>query len=119
MKNFLLNDYYLVDLKYAAVCEYSTVQLRCPINTKIVIVKADFGRNKYSSVCNDFYYDGNCTSREDTTEKMRNFCGNKQTCDQLVTGDIFTDNCFGVVKLLRVWYQCVGDGIFVVSFKSK
>ncbi len=54
---------------------------------------------------------------EDTTEKMINLCGNKQTCDQLVTSDIFTDKFFGIVKLLRVWYQCVGDGILVVSFK--
>ena len=101
----------LVDLKYTAVCEYGTAQLRCPINTKIVIVKADFGRNKHSSVCNDYFYEGNCTSLEDTTEKMRIYCGNRQTCDQYVDGDIFTDNCFGNTKLLRVWYQCIGDGM--------
>ena len=41
---------------------------------------------------------------------MKDLCGNKQNCDQFVNGDIFPDNCNGHTKILRVWYQCVGDG---------
>jgi hypothetical protein len=100
----------LVDLLYATVCEYSTIQLRCGTGTKIVIIKADFGRDKYSSVCGEYYYDGNCTSKDDTTQIMKDICGNKQNCDQFVNTDIFPDNCSGHTKILRVWYQCVGDG---------
>ena len=84
--------------------------MRCGTGTKIVIVKADFGRDKYSSVCGDYFYDGNCTSREGTEELMTNLCGNKQNCDQFVSTATFPDFCPNEKKILRVWYQCVGDG---------
>ena len=86
------------------------MELRCDIGTKIVILKADFGRDKYSTVCDNEYYDGNCTSRVQTEEVLTKLCGNKQNCDIVVNIDTFTDPCPYVTKLLRVWYQCVGDG---------
>ena len=49
---------------------------------------------------------------------MRNLCGNKQNCDQLVNSDIFPEACVGQTKILRVWYQCVGDGKFIFIFVS-
>ena len=75
-----------------------------------MIIKADFGRDKYSTACGGYFYDGNCTSLVTTTEILRNLCGNKQTCDVVPTIEIFSDPCPDVGKLLRVWYQCVGDG---------
>ena len=102
-------------MKYAAGCEdvpnyQEKVELRCDSGTKIVIVKADYGRDKYSSVCGDFFYEGNCTARTDTEELLKNLCGNKQNCDVVANPDVFPDSCPGVRKLLRIWYQCVGDG---------
>ena len=84
--------------------------MKCSVGTKIVIVKADFGRNKYSPVCGDYYYDGNCTSTQDTTQIMKNLCGNQQTCRVNINVPTFPDLCYGIIKILRVWYQCVGDG---------
>ena len=75
-----------------------------------MIVKADFGRDKYSSACGDFYYDGNCTSRVNTEEILKNLCSNKQYCDVVATPEVFSDPCPYVSKILRVWYQCVGEG---------
>ena len=86
------------------------VSLTCEAGRKIVIVKADFGRDKYSIACDDKYYDGNCTSRLDTEETLKNLCGNKQTCEVSTSPDNFPDPCPYVTKILRVWYQCVGDG---------
>jgi hypothetical protein len=85
-------------VKYAAESEdwpsnTRPVQLRCDAGTKFLIVKADFGRDKYLSACGDYFYDGNCTSVVATT--------------------VFPDPCYGQPKLLRVWYQCIGDGMFV------
>ena len=40
---------------------------------------------------------------------MKNLCGNKQNCDQYVDTPTFPDFCYGHQKILRVWYQCVGD----------
>jgi hypothetical protein len=101
--------YDLDDLKYSAVCEGSTIKLRCDAGTNIVIVKADFGRDKYSSVCGEYYYDGNCTSRIETEEILRNLCGNKNTCDVVASTATFQDNCSGEQKILKAWYQCVGS----------
>ncbi len=87
------------------------IKLSCDINSRIVIVKADFGRDKYSIACDDKYYDGNCTSRIETEETLRTLCGNKQTCEFAPNPDLFPDSCPRVTKIFRVWYQCVGQGI--------
>ena len=47
---------------------------------------------------------------------MKNLCSNKQNCDVTPTTEIFTDPCPYVQKLIRVWYQCVGDGNFFQLF---
>jgi hypothetical protein len=99
-----------VGLKYATVCQNSTIQLRCEINSKIVIVKSDFGRDKYSASCGNINYEGDCSSRVNTEELMKTLCGNKQNCDQFVSTPMFPDLCPIETKILRVWYQCVGDG---------
>ena len=75
-----------------------------------MILKADFGRDKYSTACDDTYYEGNCTTRVQTEEILKNQCNNKQNCDVVVSTNTFPDPCPNVIKLLRVWYQCVGDG---------
>jgi hypothetical protein len=103
-------------VKYAAECENwpsnaNPVKLRCDAGTQILIIKADFGRDKYSSVCNDYFYDGNCTSVVATTEIFKNLCGGKQNCDVTPSLDIFPDPCFNQEKILKVWYQCIGEGI--------
>ena len=120
IKVFIIHIICLVGVKYSTACEdwptYSTtVELKCEANTKILILKADFGRDKYSIACDDKYYNGDCTSSLNTEEVMKNLCGNKQTCEVTPTPDVFGDPCPYVTKLLRVWYQCVGDGKNVLS----
>ena len=108
----------IVGIKYQAVCEnwpnYITpLELNCEANTKIVIIKGDFGRDRYSIACSNTYYDGNCTSSISTTEKLRELCGNKQNCSVKPTPATFGDPCLpGTAKILKAWYQCVGDGKF-------
>ena len=102
-------------MKYAAECEdwpsnARPVQLRCETGTKLLVLKADFGRDKYSSACGDYFYDGNCTSVVATTEIVRNLCGGLQYCSVTPSNQIFPDPCYGQKKLLRVWYQCIGEG---------
>ena len=75
-----------------------------------MIVKADFGRDKYSSVCGEYFYDGNCTSRAETETIMKNLCSNKNSCDVVANTATFPDSCIGEVKVLKVWFQCVGNG---------
>ena len=105
----------LVSVKYTAGCENwpnynEPVKLRCEADAKIIIVKGDFGRDPYSNACGDFLYDDNCTSRIDTEEILRKLCNNKGSCDVIASPENFPDPCPDVQKLLRVWYQCVGDG---------
>ena len=79
-----------------------------------MIVKADFGRDRYSIACDNKYYDGNCTSRVSTEAILRNLCGGKQNCTVSPTPQIFGDPCLpNTAKILRAWYQCVGDGKYV------
>ncbi len=87
------------------------LRLVCEPGTKIVIVKADFGRDKYSMACDDKYYQGYCTSRDDSVKDiLAKQCGNLESCDVKVSTDTFPDPCPNVIKLLRVWYQCIGEG---------
>ena len=100
-----------VDVKYYTSCVNSdtSAKLSCDIKSRIVIVKADFGRDKYSIACDDKYYDGNCTSRVDTEQELRRLCGNRQSCE--VTPSLLVDPCPGVTKIFRAWYQCVGESM--------
>ena len=41
---------------------------------------------------------------------MKDLCGAKESCDIYVTVPPFPDFCVGQTKILKVWYQCVGDG---------
>ena len=100
-------------LKYAAQCESTTMKLSCLAEDKIVIVKALYGRDKYSAACGDYFFEGNCTSQTDVEQKLKALCSNKATCDILVNSDNLQDPCPpNVAKILKVWYQCVGDGNF-------
>ena len=107
-------------MKYAAGCESSdvseTVKLVCDPLTKIVVLKADFGRDKYSMACDDKYYSGTCTSRDESVKDLiKNLCGGKENCDLTANVNTFPDPCPYVIKLLRVWYQCVGEGISLIK----
>ena len=97
---------------------YTAAQLRCDFDTKIVIIKADFGRDKYSSACGN-YFDGECKSFANATEIAKKNCGNKRNCDLISSTQIFSDPCYGQQKILRVWYQCVGDGTFFKLLKNE
>jgi hypothetical protein len=92
------------------------MRLICPTATKIVIVKAIYGRDKYSSSCGDFFYDGDCTERNKTEAKLRSLCSNNQNCSIYVGSANFQDPCpLDIKKLLKVWYQCVGDGMCFIE----
>ena len=65
------------------------------------------------------FYDGNCTSLVSTTEILTNLCGNKGSCDVIPTIETFSDPCPYVPKVIRAWYQCVGDGIFIQILNFK
>lgn len=64
--------------------------------------------------CDDKYFSGFCSSRDEVKDILTTQCGNKQTCDVEVSTDVFPDPCPTVIKLLRVWYQCVGDGMSII-----
>jgi hypothetical protein len=89
-------------------------RLSCDSHTNIVIIRSDFGLDKYSDSCGE-YFNVNCTSLANTTEITKNLCENKQICDLGASIEIFPDPCNDKHKLLRVWYQCVGDGIVIMS----
>ena len=55
----------------------------------------------------EFHYTGDCTSRAETTDIVRNLCQDNSTCELTANEDNFNDPCPGVIKQLRVWYQCV------------
>jgi hypothetical protein len=96
------------------------MNLICPMNTKIVIVKAIYGRDKYSSACGDFFFDGDCTARKPIEDTLKNLCSNKQTCSINVGSGNFQDPCPpGIKKLLKVWYQCVGDGLLYIYSSNR
>ena len=107
----------LVGVKYSTACENTgtSVQLRCEANTKILVNKAEYGRDEFTTACGDFLHDTSCFS--DVTEIVKNQCGNMQNCDIKASNGVFPDPCVGYTKLLRVWYQCVGDGIFYLHSK--
>lgn len=85
------------------------ITLTCPNDKKIAIIKADFGRDANSMSCDvEFHSSGECESRADTTQKVRDICQyNSTLCDLTASNATFADNCPGVIKQLRVWYQCV------------
>jgi len=102
-------------VRYVSGCEASflgnlseTFSLTCEPGQTITIIKADFGRDQNSMTCDiEFNYNGDCTSRVQTTEKVRELCKNNSTCELSANIDTFDDPCPGVIKQLRVWYQCV------------
>ena len=91
--------------------------MRCSVNTKIVIVKADFGRDQYSIACGDFLYEDNCFV--EVTKIVNDVCGNKKDCDIIPSAQVLQNTCDGNTQLLRVWYQCVGDGNNQLFFKKE
>ena len=107
----------LVDVKYAVQCESTTMKLSCPTDSKIVIVKGIYGRDKYSSACGDYFFEGNCTSRVDVEQKLKSLCNNQQTCSIYVGSANFQDPCPpDIAKILKVWYQCIGNGRLNILF---
>lgn len=92
-------------VKYASGCEQNwvagslsglndNVTLSCPQNLSIAIIKADFGRDSYSSTCDDkYHYGDDCESRASTTDKTRDLCQGKSNCYLTVSVEQFADPC--------------------------
>jgi len=91
-------------IRYASGCEErpwladglsENITLSCPQNLTIAIVKADFGRDAYSFTCDDKYHNGDdCSSRESTTDKVRELCQNKQNCYVTANVETFSPSQF-------------------------
>lgn len=61
----------------------------------------------FNSSLDNWNLDGDCTTRVDTTDKVRELCQNENSCTIVANSTYFQDPCPNVVKQLRVWYQCV------------
>ena len=82
--------------------------MTCPAGQTISIIKADFGRDTNSMSCDVQFHNGDeCTSRTETTEKVRYWCQDKSNCNLTASASELGDPCPNVIKQLRVWYQCV------------
>ena len=94
---------YANGVRFASGCEERTwlgensnenITLTCPQNLTIAIVKADFGRDAYSFTCDDkYHYGDDCSSRESTTDKVRELCLGKQNCYLTANVETFSDPC--------------------------
>jgi hypothetical protein len=95
----------------------SKISLNCDPKTKVVIIKATYGREKYSATCDTSYYDGTCEADSEYVKDILNdLCLNNQTCSISVDLDKFNDPCPNVTKSLKIWYQCIGEGMFLKFF---
>lgn len=92
------------------------MKLICPNNTKILIIKVYFGRDKNSSACGDSYKNTSCTTALETENFLKNVCGNTHICVENVTSSRFPNKCKEVTKILKVWFQCVEDGKIFYSY---
>ena len=105
---------WILMLIYINRCEASflgslseNITLTCPVGQTLTIVKADWGRDSNSMSCDkEFHYSGDCGSREETTQRVRELCNGNKVCNLTASTDTFKDPCPTVIKQLRVWYQC-------------
>ncbi len=100
------------DIPDNAVCENSDLTITCPMDNKIKITHANYGRLIPSTVfCpySDYHEDRtDCISRN-SQSIVESWCNGRQTCTVSASNDIFGDPCFNTYKYLQVEFDCVTD----------
>ena len=90
-------------------CDGTKLQLLCPPFSRILIIRANYGRFSIS-VCNEEAINTmrtDCGNPVKTSEIIRNLCENKAVCTIEVEEDIFASvDCPDTSKYLEVQYYC-------------
>ena len=85
------------------------MKLKCDTNTKIVVLKASYGRtHSNEEVCpsNARGKDTNCHAAT-SVDTVKEKCNGKTECSVRAKNKVFGDPCRGTFKYLTVSYQCV------------
>ena len=88
-------------LQKVRVCEGQQASIDCPKRSKISIEYANYGRMKGPHVCGLFAFDTKCVA-ENSMDKVKEDCNNKDRCQLEATNAKFGDPCFGTQKYLEV-----------------
>ena len=79
------------------------MKLKCDTNTKIVVLKASYGRtHSNEEVC-----PSNARGKDTNCHAAKEKCNGKTECKILAKNGVFGDPCRGTFKYLTVSYQCV------------
>lgn len=93
--------------KIAIACEGSELQIRCPDDSRINLIRANFGRFSIS-ICNtegQLDFSVNCVSKT-AFRIMSGACADKPNCTVPATSQLFEDPCPGTNKYLEAHYKC-------------
>ncbi len=76
----------------------------------IDIVDANYGRLSRTDCNRDNYpsdYDSTTCRAENSTDVLRDVCGNQKRCTFTIFLGLFGDPCVGIEKYLDVEFQCI------------
>ena len=91
-------------------CEWSSIYISCPGNSRITITYALYGRLT-KSYCSrghiTWFWKTNCRSGR-SYSKARGACEGKRSCRVYAKNSVFGDPCKGTFKYLEIKYRCKG-----------
>ena len=90
-----------------------TVTLNCQAGISINVTYVNYGRTRpYGEVCN--YDNGNdittCGPQDVVTQRVRDACQGRQSCQLTYTGLSLWDTCLNTYKYFEVKYTCTVQG---------
>lgn len=94
----------------AYACEKKFLNIKCPDNNFISVVRANFGRFSIT-ICNEHGnvdWSVNCASQQSFSVLSKN-CGGHPNCSISASIEIFGDPCPGTLKYLEVHYKCLSS----------
>ncbi|CAH1794767.1 unnamed protein product [Owenia fusiformis] len=96
----------------STICEGYSGTISCPRNarnnkeSKIRIIKANYGRTDRQTCQHENIRDTNCRNYERSLNVVRRRCDNKSTCTLHANNAEFGDKCVDTYKYLLVEYKC-------------